>query len=322
MNAPTGKRTLPRLARLALAAASLTLLCSCASAYFYDQAVARKPKAFIMDSKDLDTGPALASAFDSSWIRSQTTERVAIRSADGIDLVARYLPAASPTGKLAILAHGYSADCWSMGSIARFYWEELGYGVLLPDARGHGESRGNYIGFGWPDRRDYMQWIRLFIDRLGPDTRVVLHGVSMGGATVLMASGERDLPPQVRAIVDDCGYTSADEELAYQLQRMYGITDRSILARTSRMAKRRAGYSFEEASALEQVKKSRTPTLFIHGGADTFVPTEMAHRLYDACASDKQLFIVPGAGHGMSFSADYEGYTARVREFLAAHGGQ
>jgi len=319
------KRTPKRAFRLVTALAVTALLSSCAttgmSQMLFDQAVARKSKQFLQNDKDLPPGPSLARSFDGSWFKAQATERIAIRSADGIDLVAHYLPARGDSGRLVILAHGYTANGWTMSAYAQFYHEELGYGVLAPDARGHGESGGDYIGYGWPERRDYLQWIRLMLERLGPETRIVLHGVSMGGATVLMASGEPDLPPQVKAIVEDCGYTSVDDELSYQLKRMYGKEREPFIPEASRLAKSRVGYSFEEASALEQVRKSRTPTLFIHGGSDAFVPTEMVHRLYDACAAEKGIWVVPGAGHAVSFSVDREGYVSRVRSFLERYVG-
>ena len=131
-----------------------------------------------------------------------------------------YLPAEVSTDKTVIIAHGYSGHSEQMSGFAQMYHKDLGYNVLLPDARGHGRSEGDYIGFGWPERKDYLKWIDQVIEHTGESTQVVLHGVSMGGATVMMTSGE-ELPPQVKAIVEDCGYTSVTDELKYQLKRMY-----------------------------------------------------------------------------------------------------
>lgn len=110
-------------------------------------------------------------------------------------------------------------------------------------------------------------------------SKIVLHGVSMGGATVMMTSGEA-LPPNVKAIVEDCGYTTAKDQLAYQLKRMYRLPIFPLLHITSLLTKLRAGYFFGEASALDQLQKSKTPMLFIHGDADLFVPTEMVYELF------------------------------------------
>lgn len=247
-----------------------------------------------------------------------TYEEVNIISDDGLKLTGYYLNANLPTSKTVILAHGYSSQGTFMGSYAKLYYENFGYNVLLPDGRGHGNSEGDYTGFGWIDRKDYLKWIDLIIDKLGQDSEIVLHGVSMGGATVLMSSGE-NLPKNVKAIVSDCAYTSVKEELEYQFKRMYNLPSFPILSTTSILTKLRAGYFFGEASALEQVKKSKTPTLFIHGAADEFVPFYMVNQLYEACKSEKELLVIPNAGHGAAYSTDNNEYAKKVSEFIGKY---
>jgi hypothetical protein len=204
-----------------------------------------------------------------------------------------------------------------MALFAKLFYD-LGFTIVLPDARGHGDSEGDYIGFGWPERHDYLAWIDSIIKRYGDDTELVLFGVSMGGATVLNVSGE-DLPKQVKAIVEDCGYSSVEKELSYQLKNLYKLPSYPFIPMTSLLTKYKAGYSFTEASPLDQVKKSTTPTLFIHGDQDSFVPTDMAYELYQAAASDKVLYIVPGAEHAYSYVTDKEEYRRQVRRFLARY---
>ncbi len=247
------------------------------------------------------------------WFNKQPYKEVSITTVDRLRLVGYYLAATTPTGKTAILAHGYSSKGMWMGSYAKIYYD-LGYNVLLPDNRGHGNSEGNYIGFGWADRNDYLRWIDFIINKVGEKSQIVLHGVSMGGATVLMTSGEM-LPEAVKAIVSDCSYTSVWAELEYQLKRLYRLPAFPILNSTSLLTKLRAGYYFSEASALEQVKKSKTPTLFIHGDSDKFVPTSMVYELFEASVSEKDIHIVQGAGHGNSLDIDVPGYKNKVREF-------
>lgn len=186
------------------------------------------------------------------------------------------------------------------------------------DDRGHGKSEGSYIGFGWQDRKDYLKWIDYTINTVGKDSEIVLHGVSMGGATVLMTSGE-DLLDNVKAIISDCAYTSVKDQLEYQLKEMYHLPSFPIMQSTSLLTKIRAGYSFEEASALEQVAKAKTPILFIHGDADAFVPYEMVNRLYEKCRSEKDIFIVPNAQHGTAYRDDKVGYEKKVTEFISKY---
>jgi len=291
---------------------------SCMADYLYSKTIVRKnqqlPKRATKTAKprkwQATTGP--------SWISQQAYETVSLQSDDGLRLVGYYLPAERESLYTVILAHGYSGRGFQMGEFGRFYREELGFNILMPDARGHGESEGEFIGMGWPERRDYLQWIDWVFARDGVDTQIVLHGISMGGATVLMTGGEA-MPANVKVIIEDCGYTSVDDEFSYQLERLYKMKREPVIPAASRLAKKNAGYSFEEASALEQVKKSVTPTLFIHGEDDTFVPFEMVGRLYAACRAEKALFTVPGAEHGEAFWTDREGYKAAVRAFLEKH---
>lgn len=314
-------RYLRRLAPAILVALASLGSASCASDYFFDVAVARNKKVFLAASRDLGfrKKPNASSADDPSnpaWLEQAGYQSVSIVSEDGLRLDGCYLPAAVPTGRTVILAHGYSSRGKRMVGYARFYRDDFGYNVLMPDDRGHGTSEGKYIGFGWLDRLDYLRWIDWVVGKVGPGARIVLHGVSMGGATVMMVSGEPDLPSNLVAIVEDCGYTSVHDEVSYLLPRIYRIDSPSLVAETSALTKKRAGYSFEEASALEQVKKDRLPMLFIHGEADTFVPFSMVKPLFEACTAEKELFTVPGAGHGESLSKDRAGYISAVRAFL------
>ncbi|WP_042350291.1 alpha/beta hydrolase [Bacillus massiliigorillae] len=289
------------------------------SSYFYNIAVASGPKDFLNDNPDLEVSSDMNLKYEGKeWLARTTFEDVTITSDDGLKLKGYYFEAKKPTNKTVIIAHGYSGVAKDMARFAKFYQEKLDYNVLMPDARGHGESEGNYIGFGWPERRDYQKWINYIIEKNGQDSEIVLHGVSMGGATVLMTSGE-ELPKQVKAIVEDCGYTSAEGVLKYQLKRMYNLPSFPIIGSTSAMTKLRAGYTFAEASALEQVKKAKLPILFIHGEDDTFVPVEMVHELYKAAKTEKELYLVPNAEHGNAYDANPATYEQKVTEFIGKY---
>ncbi|MBP2118175.1 alpha/beta hydrolase [Cohnella lubricantis] len=289
-----------------------------ASLHFYQVAVSRKGnKKAMSSSPDLEqddnpfTPPEVM-----AWVREQPLEDVSIVSHDGLTLRGYYLPASRPSDRTVILAHGYTGDAiGNMSALAKLYHESLGYNVLMPDARGHGRSDGEYIGFGWHERKDYGKWIDYVIGRVGAGSQIVLHGISMGGATVLMASGEK-LPDQVRGIVSDCAYTSAKDILSYQLKRLFKLPAVPFVPLTSLVCRLRAGYLFGEASAEKQVARSTKPILFIHGEADTFVPFEMVHRLYDSCVSIKEKLVIPNAGHAVAYFTDRELYAGALRSFL------
>ncbi|MDP4162653.1 MAG: alpha/beta hydrolase [Bacillota bacterium] len=247
------------------------------------------------------------------WTAQQHFEIVDIKSYDGLKLKARFLKNPNSNGKAVILAHGYKGSSEQMPGITKYYFD-LGYDILKPDARGHGESEGNYIGYGWHDRKDIVKWVHFLIDKK-KENAIFLHGFSMGAATVLMTSGEK-LPGEVKGIIEDSGYTSVKAELSHQLKYLYHLPAFPIMDITSAITKIRAGYTFDEASALESVKKNKLPLFIIHGDKDELVPTEMAHEIYNAATSEKELWIVHGAGHTEAYTIAEEEYQKRLKAFL------
>lgn len=291
----------------------------CASNYFYNFAILRRKKSFL--AKDPDLGATTSGVkWESSkdWLKEKKMRTFNMKSYDNLNLKAINLQCETSTNKTVILVHGYASYGSSMASFAKFYLEELNYNVLMPDCRGHGESEGNYIGFGWHDRKDLLSWINFIIEKNGPNSQIVLHGVSMGGGTVLMTSGET-LPSNVKCIISDCSYNSVEGILSYHLKRMFKLPKFPLLPFTSLISKLRAGYFFSEASAVNQVKKSKIPILFIHGSADKFVPTDMIHELYNEASCEKQLLIIDDATHATAFWKDMNLYKKSVIDFLHRH---
>ena len=247
------------------------------------------------------------------WMEQAETEAVQVDSSDGLKLRGEAV-ISDPASHLWVIAvHGYRMSHSSMSALASYYGLK-GWNALLPDLRGCGDSEGDYIGMGWPDRRDMLQWIDWIIRR-DSEARIVLHGISMGGATVMMTAGE-DLPGQVKAVVEDCGYTSVWDIFTDELDYLFHLPAFPLLNIASGLSSLRAGYSFSEASSLNQIAKAQVPVLFIHGSEDNFVHTDMVYRLYDACPTEKQLMVVEGAGHGNSFNHMPDKYFETVFSFL------
>ena len=217
------------------------------------------------------------------------------------------------SNKWAIVVHGYGGSGKLMSDKSKYFYD-MGYNVLIPDLRGHGKSEGDYIGMGWKDRLDIISWIN-FIIKENPSAKIVLHGTSMGAATVLMTSGE-NLPSNVKAIVADCAYTSAWDEFSYQLETYLKVPSYYILNVTNMVTKLKAGYSLKEASALECVKKATVPILFIHGDKDKFVPYSMMDKLYDATNSPKEKLTIEGGEHANSDLVSPFLYWLTVEDFL------
>ncbi|MEQ2529289.1 alpha/beta hydrolase [Bacillaceae bacterium CLA-AA-H227] len=247
------------------------------------------------------------------WTANQDFEIVQIDSFDDLTLKARFLKNTNSNGKAVIIAHGYHGSGEDMQGITKYYYD-LGYDILKPDARGHGMSGGDYIGYGWHERKDYVDWVNFLIDDKKENT-IFLHGFSMGAATVMMTSGEK-LPNEVKGIIEDSGYTTVKAELTHQMKYLYNLPAFPIMEVTSGITKLRAGYTFGEASAIESVKKNKLPLFIIHGDQDDLVPTEMANEIFKAATSEKELWIVPGAGHTEAYTVAEEEYQKRLKAFL------
>lgn len=230
-------------------------------------------------------------------------------------LHAVYLPAVTPTERTALLVHGYGCYSLDMLHIAYIYHHLLGMNVLMPDLYAHGQSQGDHINMGWLDRLDVLQWSAVADSLSGGRTQMVLHGISMGGATVMMLSGE-ELPPYVKAIVDDCGYTSVWDEFEGELRVRFHLPAFPLMYATSWLCQQRYGWNFREASSIDQVRRCRLPMLFIHGDRDTFVPTAMVYRLFAAKPQPKRLWISQGSKHARSYADNPEEYTRKVASFV------
>ncbi len=231
-----------------------------------------------------------------AFMLAQDHREVSQMSFDNLKLHATFFPAleeyvdktemAAGKKKAVICFHGYTSKGMSDYIGLSDYYLKRGYAMLLPDARAHGESEGEYIGFGCLDRKDALVWIHWLIQEVGEDVEIVLHGTSMGGATVLMTSG-LELPAQVKGIVSDCGFTSPKEVFTHVLNSMYHLPAFPVIQGADIMNKKLAGYGMDECNAKREVAHAKVPILFIHGSNDTFVPTHMCNEIYDCCASPK-----------------------------------
>lgn len=251
---------------------------------------------------------------DKAWLlnNSNYTDEY-ITSSDNLKLHSYEIKNTTPSNKWVITVHGYTSEGLKMSTYAKKYYD-MGYNVLIPDLRAHGLSEGDYIGMGWDDRLDIISWINYILAK-DANAEIVLHGVSMGAATVSMTSGE-DLPSNVKAIIADCGYTSVWEEFSYQLDDLFSLPEFPIMNVSSLVAQIRAGYSLSDASSIEQVKKSKTPILYIHGDKDDFVPYFMMEELYNATSSEKEMLTIKDAGHAKASEVDPETYWTTVYKFV------
>lgn len=278
----------------------------------------RVPKAvsgFITEKENKDENPLEKLRKESmSWMKEYGFERHTMISDRGHKLRGYLMRPQKPSDVYVFGSHGYRSDgkgewCY----FAKFYVEEMGWNLFFVDHQSHGESEGDYIGFASHEHKDCLKWLGYMNDTFGKDIKIFLHGISMGSATVMLMTGSGQLPGNVKFTVADCGYTSAMDEFNYKIDSLK-LPFRPIIPVISAINHKKAGYDFQkDTDALSAVKRAQLPVLFIHGDKDLFVPTKMVYELYDACASEKELFIVPGADHAKSYHVDKAGYEERVK---------
>lgn len=245
-------------------------------------------------------------------VDAMSPKAMTITSYDGLTLRGQYYEL-SPDSPVEILFHGYRglAERDLCGAIQRCF--AVGHSVLLVDQRAGGRSEGHVITFGVKESLDVPVWAQAVADHLGADRPVIIGGVSMGASTVMLAVGH-ELPPNVVGALADCGYTNAPAIIKKVIREMH--LPANLLYPLVRLgALLYGGFDPNNADCAKALQNATVPVIFFHGDNDAFVPCEMSHENHAACVSGKQLIITPGAGHGLCYPADEEGYIAAVRQF-------
>ncbi|MCH5463058.1 alpha/beta fold hydrolase [Lactobacillus sp. LC28-10] len=256
-------------------------------------------------------------AADNVWYLKQPIQEWRQTTPDGLTLRASYIPAAGKSLRVVILAHSINHAREQMIPLAKLFHDH-GYNVLMPDARAQGQSDGHRIGFGWPDRKDYLGWIEKVISELGDNVKIVLMGLSMGAATVLATAGEH-LPQNVKAVVADSGFASIYQMAKTTLRRDFHLPANPIVPIADWLARFRTGSRLSQERVDDQLKRAMVPVLIIHGEDDQVVPVKHAKVLYEAIKGPKKAYIVPHAKHIQAYAHDPEHYQQVLSDFLSQY---
>lgn len=247
------------------------------------------------------------------WYDETYKQKVTIKSRKGKTLHAVEFRNPSNSNVWVICIHGWTNVKREMSSYAMEHYRR-GFNVLIPDLRGHGDSESKFVSMGWLDRLDMVDWANSIVNE-NPKARIIIHGVSMGGATTMMTTGEK-LPENVIVAIEDCGFSGVKDIFTDQAIRKYHLPPKLVIPPASFVNKILNGFFFGKASTVKQLEKSVTPTLFLHGDKDDFVLPENLDKVYAACKAPKEKYIFKGAEHALSSHWFHEEYWQVVDAFL------
>jgi uncharacterized protein len=248
------------------------------------------------------------------WINQHNPELVSITSNDGLQLKGYLIRAKNPK-RTVLCVHGFRGQgICDFGAICSFYYEQ-DCNLLIIDQRSHGASEGKYITFGIKERYDVVKWISFLNEKLGDKLPIILDGVSMGATTVLMVSG-LELPPNVKGIIADCGYTSPRDIYVHVAKEYYHLPEFPLIPIFGLLCRVIARFDMNETNTKEALVKNTRPVLFVHGESDRFVPLDMSRENYEACRAECYIETVLGAGHGQSYLVQTEYCQEKLKEFF------
>ncbi len=253
------------------------------------------------------------------WVEDYGYERHFMISDRGEKLVGYLLRAEEESDVYVFAAHGYRSYGKKEFCGVGQYYLERGINLFIVDHVASGESEGTYCTFGSNETKDCLKWLGYMKETFGEDIKIILHGVSMGAATVMMMSGSGRLPDNVKMTVADCGFTSGPDFFAYRVEQVK-IPSRGLVKAWNAVNKKRIGFDLNDVKPVEAVKKAEVPMLFIHGEDDGLVPCFMVYELYENCGSEnKDLLVVENADHAQSYMVGGENYKEKLGGFIDAY---
>lgn len=247
------------------------------------------------------------------WFLKLKLQDTVIKNNKGKDVHGYIIENENKTNKWAICVHGYMGTPSIQAPYAKHFYD-AGYNVLCPSLRAHGEDENRYCSMGWHDKDIVIAWINYLVNKY-PDCEIVLHGISMGASTVMLVTGEK-LPANVKCAVSDCGFSSCKKQFIHVMKNNMKIPVFPFFQLGNMISVVRGNFNFLKCSPVKAVAKSKTPTLFIHGTADDFVPYKMIEDVWEACSAEKERLDVEGSTHAVSLAHDPDLYLSTMDNFI------
>ena len=239
-------------------------------------------------------------------LKSLPCETLTMQSDRGEALKGYYYPQGTAGKVIAVIVHGYRSDHVDTGALCCRYYQSRGIDMFLCDHTASGDSEGEFIGFDVFETEDCLKWLQVLRQRFGADTQFILHGFSMGAATVMRMSSR--CPENVKFIVEDSGYRNADSAMRHQVLFMY-----EPLRFLNKLI---GGYDWNDSDVTESLGRSKIPMLFVHGTEDKLVPAENGPWLYDFYPGEKDCFFPGNTRHRESMYTSEGPYGEKLDSFL------
>jgi pimeloyl-ACP methyl ester carboxylesterase len=229
--------------------------------------------------------------------------------AEGMPLAGWHLPASSPERPVVMLCHGLGANKQNFLPMARLV-HGLDFNVLIFDFRGHGDSGGRTVTFGYKESDD-VQAAVAYARAAHPTSKLYGLGYSMGGSALIKLAAEQG---GFDKIVLDCTFARAEHIALHSMLWFFGPLKRPIWHTGRAWGQLFSGVDVGQHNPEEHIGQIRCPIFLIHGSADTLIPATESQRLLAAAGQGTQLWIVEGAGH-LEAVGDPE-YRARLQSFF------
>ena len=240
---------------------------------------------------------------------------VSFESADRVPLEAWWVPPAEgESSRAAVLVHGWGGDKSDEHVIETApIYARAGYGVLLLDLRGNGGSGGERRTLGYKETRD-VQGALAWLDEEGFEPgEVVLHGWSMGGATVVRSAPGTG----VAAVIEEAGYADLPLLLRRQLPETTGLPS-LFSPGVFLAAKLFLGFdpwAVQPSEDAARLREEGVPLFVIHSTDDEVVPFEHAE-LFESAYPEARLWKIEGLGHVEAYT--HREYRQKLLSFLGS----